>query len=391
MTTMTKSRIESIDLLKGLVMVIMALDHVRDYFHISVHFFDPTDPTQSSVPIFFTRWITHFCAPAFVFLAGLSAYMVGKRKTKNELSKFLIKRGIWLVFIELTIVAFGWSFDPYLGYASLQVIWVIGISMIFLAGLLHLPNTFILIFSCILIFGHNLLDSIHFEKNILWYLLHERSYFNLSVGPNLFSAYAIIPWVAVMSLGYYFGKYYDNSYSTEKRKSILNRIGVSAIVIFLILKSINHYGDPVRWTSFDDVSKTLMSFLNITKYPPSLHFLLITLGVSILFLAWSEKLRGKIVDFFCVFGRVPFFYYILHIYLIHLIALAAAEFSGFGWQSMTFLNKFITKVDELKDYGFGLWMVYIIWLVVVILLYPICKRFDVYKQTHKEKWWLSYL
>ena len=390
MTSLSKTRIESIDLLKGIVMVLMALDHVRDYFHISVHFFDPSDPTQSSFPLYFTRWITHFCAPAFSFLAGVSAYMVGKRKSKNELSSFLVKRGIWLVFIELTIVAFGWSFDPHLGYASLQVIWVLGVSMIFLAVLIRLPNTFILIFSCSLIFGHNLLDSIHFDNNILWYLLHERSYFHFSVGPTLFSAYALIPWVAVMSLGYYFGTFYGNSFSAETRKQILNRVGISAIVLFLILKSINQYGDPVSWTSFDDVSKTLMSFLNITKYPPSLQFLLITLGVSILFLAWSEKLKGKLVDFFCVFGRVPFFYYILHIYLIHLIALVAAEFYGYGWQSMI-LHKFVVRADELKGYGFSLWIVYIIWIVVIVLLYPICKRFDAYKQNHKEKWWLSYL
>jgi uncharacterized membrane protein len=389
MTSLGKPRIKSIDLLKGIVMVIMALDHVRDYFHISVHFFDPTDPTQSSLPLYFTRWITHFCAPAFSFLAGISAYMVGKRKTKNELSGFLVKRGIWLVFIELTVVAFGWSFDPQLGYASLQVIWVLGVSMIFLAGLLHLPKTFILIFSCILIFGHNLLDSIHFD-NILWYLLHERSYLNLSAGPTLFSAYALIPWVAVMSLGYFFGNFYDNSMDAETRKKILYRVGISAIVIFLILKGINQYGDPVRWKSFGDVSKTVMSFLNVTKYPPSLQFLLITLGVSILFLAYSEKLRGKIVDFFCIFGRVPFFYYILHIYLIHLIALVAAELSGYGWQSMI-LHKFIVRADELKGYGFNLWVVYIIWIVVIVLLYPICKRFDAYKQNHNEKWWLSYL
>jgi uncharacterized membrane protein len=262
--------------------------------------------------------------------------------------------------------------------------------MICLAGLLHLPSPFILLFSCVLIFGHNLLDSVHFENNIFWYLLHERSYINLPIGPTLFSAYALIPWVAVMSLGYYFGKFYDNPFSAGSRKKILNIIGISAIVLFLILKSINQYGDPVRWTSFDDVFKTFMSFLNITKYPPSLQFLLITLGVSILFLAWSEKWRGKIVEFFCVFGRVPFFYYILHIYLIHLIAIVATELSGFGWQSMI-LHKFVTRLDELKGYGFSLWMVYIIWIVVIILLYPVCKRFDAYKQTHKEKWWLSYL
>jgi len=371
-------------------MIIMALDHTRDYFHISVHFFDPSDPTQSTLPLYLTRWVTHFCAPAFSFLAGLSAYMVGKRKSKKELSGFLVKRGIWLVFIELTIVAFGWSFDPHLGYASLQVIWVLGISMIFLAGLIHLPKTLILVFSCTLIFGHNLLDSLHFDNSILWYILHERSYFQFAVGPTLFSAYALIPWVAVMSLGYCFGQLYDSSFDDDKRKQILSSVGISAIAIFLLLKGINQYGDPIRWIRFDDVSQTLMSFFNITKYPPSLQYLLITLGVTILFLAWSEKWSGKIADFFCVFGRVPFFYYIVHIYLIHLMALVLAELTGYGWQALI-LHKFISRVDELKGYGLNLWMVYLIWIVVVISLYPICKFFDHYKQTHKEKWWLSYL
>jgi len=389
-TSLSKARIESIDLLKGLAMIIMALDHVRDYFHISVHFFDPTDPTHSSLPLYFTRWITHFCAPAFSFLAGLSAFMIGKRKTTNELSGFLVKRGIWLVFIELTIVAFGWNFDLHFRYVSLQVIWSLGISMIFLGGLIHFSKTFILIFSLALIFGHNLLDSTHFDNNILWNILHERNYFHFAVGPNFFSAYALIPWVAVMSLGYYFGQLYDSSFDANKRKKILSGVGISAIAIFFLLKGINQYGDPVSWTRFGEIAKTLMSFSNITKYPPSLQFLLITLGVTILFLAISEKWRGRTVDFFCVFGRVPFFYYVLHIYLIHFIALVVVEVTGYGWQAMILTN-FVTRVDTLKGYGLNLWMVYLIWIGIILLLYPLCKKFDNYKQAHKEKWWLSYL
>ncbi|MBI1344575.1 MAG: DUF1624 domain-containing protein [Terrimonas sp.] len=388
--TTAKPRIQSIDLLKGLVMIIMALDHVRDYFHISVHYFNPSDPESSTWPIYLTRYITHFCAPAFSFLAGLSAYLVGKRKTKKELSFFLLTRGMWLVFIELTIVAFGWSFDPHLGYVSLQVIWALGVSMIVLAGLIHLPKLFILIFSCILIFGHNLLDSIHVENSIGWYLLHQQHYFQLPIGPEFFSAYALIPWIGVMSLGYYFGQLYESPVDQDKRKKILRGIGVAAIALFILLKLINQYGDPVRWTTYEDISKTLMSFFNITKYPPSLQYLLLTLGVSILFLAWSEKWRGKLVDFFCVYGRVPFFYYILHIYLIHLIALLAAEYSGYGWRILI-LHKFIGRIDELRGYGFNLWIVYAVWIFVVLALYPLCKKFDRYKQSHKEKKWLSYL
>jgi len=389
-TSLTKTRIESIDLLKGLVMVIMALDHTRDYFHFSAFFFDPTDATQTTLPIFFTRFITHFCAPAFSFLAGLSAFMVGKRKTPAQLSAFLFKRGLWLVFIEVTIITFGWHFDIHFRSFILQVIWSLGISMILLAGLIHLPKTIILIFSCVLIFGHNLLDTIHFDGNILWSILHERNRFAFADGHFFAPAYPLIPWVAVMSLGYCFGSLYNSSFEAVKRRKILNGIGICAIILFFVLIGNNKYGDPVRWTNYGDTSKTLMSIFNVTKYPPSLLFLLMTLGATFLFLANAEKLKGKVVNFFCTFGRVPFFFYILHIYLIHFIALFVAEFTGFGWQKMI-LPRFVTKVEELKGYGLSLWMVYLIWIIVIVLLYPLCKKFDNYKQNHKEKWWLSYL
>jgi len=390
MTTQTKPRIESIDLLKGLVMVIMALDHTRDYFHSAAFLFDPSDPTQSTLPIFFTRWITDFCAPAFSFLAGLSAFMIGKRKSPSELSGFLLKRGLWLVFIELTIITFGWHFDFHFRDILLQVIWSLGISMIVLAGLIHLPKTIILAFSCVVIFGHNLLDTIHFDGNILWSILHERNRFAFADGHYFVTAYPLIPWVAVMSLGYYFGSLYDKSFETVRRRKILNGIGLCAIMLFFVLIGINKYGDPVKWSSFDDASRTLMSIFNATKYPPSLLFLLMTLGPTFLFLANAENLKGKMVNFFRTFGRVPFFFYILHIYLIHFMALFVAEFTGFGWQKMI-LPRFVTRVEELKGYGLNLWMVYLIWISVIILLYPLCKKFDNYKQNHKEKWWLSYL
>ena len=223
---MTISRIESIDLLKGLVMVIMALDHIRDYFHYSAFFFDPADPTQSTLPIFFTRFITHFCAPIFCFLAGTSAFMVGKKKSKSELSSFLLKRGIWLVFIEMTIVNFGWYFDIYFKSPGLSVIWSLGISMIFLAALVHLPRKIILLFSLLLIVGHNLLDNVHYNGNVFWAILHEFAFFKITDGVEFGVGYPIIPWIAVMSLGYYFGAFYDKSYSGEKRKKMFNIIGI---------------------------------------------------------------------------------------------------------------------------------------------------------------------
>jgi len=391
MTTLTKPRIQSIDLLKGLVMVIMALDHVRDYFHYSAFFFDATDPEQTTWPIFITRFITHFCAPAFSFLAGTSAFMIGKRKSPAELSSFLFKRGFWLVFVEIIIINFAWKFDLNFTHIGLQTIWSLGISMIVLAGLIYLPKKVILAFSIVIIFGHNLLDNIHFDGSYLWAILHERQKFEFTEGHIVIFAYSLLPWIAVMSLGYCFGSIYDSSFDVKKRKRILNNLGIGSLVLFFILIAFNTYGDPLQWTNYGDVSKTLMSIFNISKYPPSLLYLLVTLGGTLLFLANAEKLKGKVVDFFCVFGRVPFFYYILHIYLIHLMAVIAAEFTGFGWEIMVSMPTMIFRIEALRGYGFNLITVYVVWIIVILLLYPLCKKFDNYKQSHKEKWWLSYL
>lgn len=390
MTAINKPRIESIDLLKGLAMVIMALDHVRDYFHYSAFFFAPADPTQTTLPIFFTRWITHFCAPAFSFLAGTSAYMVGKRKTKNELAGFLLKRGLWLVFIELTIVGFGWFFDVHFGILALLTIWSLGISMIFLAGLIYLPINYILIFSVALIFGHNLLDTIHLPGNMYWSMLHEQSFFKLNNNRLLLAGYPIIPWIAVMSLGYYFGRFYEKSYDGNQRKKLFNTIGTIALALFVVLRYTNFYGDSKLFTHYGSFSKDLVSFLDPRKYPPSLLYLLMTLGVAFLILANSEKWKGKLVNFFCTFGRVPFFYYIIHTYLIHLLAMLFAQLTGFGWSNMI-LTTWIGLVPGLKGYGVSLWAVYVIWIGIIFFLYPICKKYDIYKQNHKDKWWLSYL
>lgn len=387
---MTKNRIESLDLLKGLVIVIMALDHVRDYFHYSSYIFDPTDPTLTTVPLFLTRFLTNFCAPAFSFLAGISSFMVGKRKSPNELSSFLLNRGLWLVFVELVIMNFGWYFDVSFRSVNFSVIWSLGISMIFLAGLIHLPKKVILIFSCLLIFGHNLLDNIHFDGSILWAFLHEQKPFLTTPNHIFVAVYPLIPWIAVMALGYYFGSFYDKDYDPIKRKKIFNIIGIAAIVFFVILRGINIYGNLLPWNNYGNLMQTTFSFLNLTKYPPSLSFLLVTLGGAFLFLASAETLKGRVVNFFCVFGRVPFFFYIIHIYLIHFLALITAEFTGLGWQKMV-LPAMPFMVKALKGFGFNLFIVYLIWILIIAMLYPLCKRFDTYKQNHKDKWWLSYL
>lgn len=261
--------------------------------------------------------------------------------------------------------------------------------MIVLAGLVYLPRTGILIFSCMVICGHDLLDGTHFGENFLWAALHDGGSFTFH-GYHLAIDYPVVPWIAVMPLGYCFGSLYLASYDSGRRKKTLNIIGLAAIVLFFVIRGMNSYGDPVPWTHYDDLSRSLMSFLNPSKYPPSLLFLLMTLGPSLIFLANSENLKGQVVNFFCTFGRVPFLFYILHLYLIHLIALVFAQLSGFGWRVMILAN-WVSDSPALKGYGFGLWVVYAIWIGVVLSLYPLCKRFAAYKVNHKEKWWLSYL
>lgn len=390
MTATTRNRVESLDLLKGLVIVIMALDHTRDYFHYPAYFFDPTDPLHTSIPVFFTRFITNFCAPAFSFLAGLSAFMVGKRKTLNELSGFLLKRGLWLIFVEVVLIDFGWHFDPSYHQFTLQVIWVLGLSMIILAALIYIPRTPLFILSCIVIAGHNLLDTVHFDGSMLWSFIHERkAYPNIS-GHNVVAAYPIIPWFAVMSLGYCFGAFYDKAYDPARRRKLFNYMGIGALLLFLLLRTINIYGNLLPFASYGSVSQTMYSFFSVTKYPPSLDYLLVTLSPALLFLANSEAWKGRIVNFFTVFGRVPFFFYIIHIYLIHFLALIAVQLTFGSWHKMI-LPLMPAKVTALQGYGFNLVTVYLVWITVIALLYPLCRKFDIYKQSHKEKWWLSYL
>ena len=391
MTSITKNRIESIDLLKGLTMVIMALDHVRDYFHYSSYIFDPTDPTQSTLPIFFTRFITHFCAPTFSFLAGISAFMVGKRKTKNELSVYLLKRCIWLVFIEIIIMSFGWYFDIHFGVINAWVIWSLGISMLFLAGLIHLPSSYILVISLLIIGGHNLLDNVHFPGNIIWGMIHDPNIFIITSHLKLDLGYQIIPWIFVMSLGYYFGSFYDKSYDVKKRKRIFNLIGLFAITLFLILRYCNLYGDLILYKDYGSISKNIISFFNPSKYPPSLLYLLMTLGVAFFLLANIENLKGKIVSFFSTFGRVPFFYYILHVYLIHISAIIIYRLTGLEWKNIFPAGSPAYASSYIKGYGYSLWVVYAVWMGTILLAYPLCLRYDKYKQLNKDKWWLSYL
>lgn len=386
-------RITSIDLLRGTVMIIMALDHVRDYFHADAFIYDPLDLEKTTPFLFFTRWITHFCAPVFVFLAGSSAYLTGRKKTKKELTTFLLTRGVWLILLELTIVNFGWLFNWRLPTLPLIVIWALGISMVALSLLIHLPKKGILAVGILLVAGHNLLDPITVTepgpRQFFWSLLHSPGVFNLA-GKNIFVGYPVIPWIGLMGLGYCFGQLYAPDVEVAKRKRTLLTLGFSAIAVFIVLRFTNVYGDASLWSKQPSSFYTFLSFISTTKYPPSLLYVLMTIGPALLFLAYSERPLGKIGKVISVYGRVPLFYYILHIYIIHLLAMIAAEFSQKNWTDMI-VSFWVNFDPQLQGYGFPLWVSYAVWIAIVGGLYPLCRWYDKYKQNNRHKKWLSYL
>lgn len=394
MNTIVKNRITSIDFLRGSIMIIMALDHVRDYLYTGSFFFDPLDLTETSGILFFTRWITHFCAPIFMLLAGTSAYLIGQKKSKKELSAFLVKRGLWLIFLELVIVNFGWNFNIAFPMFLFVTIWALGVSMIVLAAFIHLPKKLTLAICIIVIAGHNLLDNIHVEGNSLpafgWAMLHDQRVFTWH-NEILLVGYPLIPLVAIMPLGYYLGSWYTTGYDVRKRQKNLLVLGSVCVALFIIIRYINLYGDPSPWSVQKNGFFTFLSFIKVSKYPPSLLYLLITLGPAFLFLSFTEKLKGTFVNIVSVYGRVPMFYYLIHIYIIHLLVMIASAFTpGLNWETWI-LTKPIWFTKGLKGYGFSLPVAYLIWIGIVVALYPLCKRYDAYKQANKAKWWLSYL
>lgn len=388
------NRIESIDILRGVVMVIMALDHVRDYFHFGSFFNDPTNLETTTPMLFFTRFITHYCAPVFIFLAGTSAFLYGSKKTKPELFKFLLTRGIWLIILELVVNNLIWTFDLTYSFPVVQVIWAIGFSMVCLSFLILLPKKAILVFGIILVAGHNLLDGIVMQSQsfqaVIWYLLHQQNM--LVFGPNssFLIQYPLIPWIGVMALGYCFGTFYKKDFDPTIRKKWLLQLGFGALALFLVLRGSNIYGDLVPWTVQDTWAKSVISFFNVTKYPPSLLYLCVTLGPSLLFLHTIENIKNKYTDFFLVFGRVPLFYYFLHVFVIHILAIAGMMAFGGNWQDMILTAKSFMGQD-LATYGYPLFVVYFVWIGVILLLYPFCKKYMAYKANNKDKWWLSYL
>lgn len=376
-------------------MVVMALDHTRDFFHINAMAGNyPENIETTTLILFFTRFITHYCAPVFVFLAGTSAFLYGQNKSKSQLSKFLITRGIWLIFVELFITNFLWWFDITYGFINLQVIWAIGFSMFILGIVVKLPKLIILLLGLLIVFGHNALDRIEIEDpilSVLWDMLHQTGGFSISPTTFISFSYPVLPWIGVIFLGYSFGELYKKSTAIVFRKKSLLYLGCASIVLFFFFRGFNFYADLKPWTSQNTTIKTIISFFKITKYPPSLAFLLITLGPSFLILFALENVKNKITGIFLVFGRVPFFYYVAHIFIIHISALLLIMIGGGNWEIMLLNSKTFSNPEAFKGYGYSLSIVYIIWLAIVALLYPFCKKYMLYKTNNKDKWWLSYL
>lgn len=370
-------------------MIIMALDHTRDFFHSSAQLYNPLDLSQTSTPIFLTRWITHFCAPVFVFLAGTSAWLVGVRKGKKALSRFLLTRGLWLVLIEIVVMNFAFSFDWRFAVTPLETIWALGISMIALSFLIYLPKRLLLIIALVIIGGHNALDNFHVEgtglKAFLWSALHEPKFFPYHPF-SIFVLYPVLAWIGVMAAGYCFGELYTGL-DAGKRKKILTYIGLTCILLFIIIRFTNWYGDAGKWSVQKTPVFTFLSFINTTKYPPSLLYILMTIGPAILFLGFSEKPLQRLGNIISTFGKVPLFYFIVHFYVIHIASIITAMASGYSMNDI--LNG--GPANPLKGFGFPLWIVYLIWITVVALMYPLCKWYAKYKFSHPEKWWLSYL
>ncbi|NIJ54832.1 DUF1624 domain-containing protein [Dyadobacter arcticus] len=394
-TAGTLQRIKSIDTVRGAIMVIMALDHVRDYFHESAFTADPTDIQTTTGILFFTRWITHFCAPSFMLLSGISAYLSGQNKSASETSSFLIKRGFWLILVEITFMTFAFSFDITFKTIFLAVLWALGCSMILLGILVRFasPKT-ILIVGCILIFGHNLLDYVKVVENspldivLKIFLTGRGTFLPRGDGGVIGFLYVILPWAGIMMSGYGLGTLYTKGFLQENRRRTLLITGVILTVLFLVLRFLNGYGDPSHWAPQDTSLKTFLSFFNVSKYPPSLLFTLMTQGPLLIALSLTENSSNRLAKIFSVYGKVPFFFFMTHFYLIHTLTMITVLSSGYTWEQ-ALDDKLFFKFRPF-DFGYDLGTVYLIWILVVAALYFPCKWFGEYRARNKT-WWLSYL
>ncbi len=385
-------RVDAVDLLRGLVIAIMVLDHVRDYFHYDAFRFDPTDPARTTAALFATRWVTHLCAPTFVFLAGVSIWFQrANGKGGAALSGFLLKRGLWLVALEVTVVSFGFNFGP--PFVFLQVIWAIGMSMVCMAALARLPSQAVLAVGAAICALHPLFAAATADASGALAVLR-----SLTLVPGYFAEakvlafYAFVPWLGVMCLGFGLGPLFGSDPARRRRAILL--IAPSMLALFLLLRWLDGYGDPVPWQPMDSSLRTLFSFLNVSKYPPSPDYVLVTLGVSLLLFLALEHLGGPLARWLLTFGRTPLFTYVAHIYLMHGLMLVTAVATGFPALVAfdVFPTSFLASAPRLVtiEWGFSLGVVYLVWLTVLVLLYPLSRWFERVKRSRRD-WWLSYL
>ena len=391
------SRVLSVDALRGLVMIIMALDHTRDFFHSGAMTFQPDDLTRTTTVLFFTRWITHFCAPTFMFTAGLGAWLwmhggMHSDRTTRELSSFLWTRGLWLVVLELTALRFAFFFSLTNGPVMLTILWALGWSMVALGFLVHIPIRILAPLSIAAIVLHNLADSVRAAQfggaAWIWNILHQNGAFRVH-GALVLVAYPLVPWIFVMAAGFCFGPIL--AMAPPVRRWWMVRIGLGMTLAFLVVRAINIYGDPVRWST-KIPGMTVLSFLRATKYPPSLDFLLMTLGPALLLMAFFDRLTFSKTNPLIVFGRVPLFYFLLHFLLIHVLTI---PFALVHYGRAAFLLNPTPNMGGSANlyppaYGYPLWVVYAVWVSVVVMLYPACLWFARLKARRKD-WWLGYL
>jgi uncharacterized membrane protein len=397
MDVVTNTRVPSVDALRGLVMIIMALDHTREFLHQGAMSFQPDDLTRTTVVLFFTRWITHICAPVFMFTAGLGAFLwlrpgrLRPGRTTSQLSHFLWKRGLWLVVLELTLFRLITNFSLVNGIVILSVLWALGWSMFVLGFLVRMPVRPLAVLSIAVILLHNLADPVAASRfgdaAWAWNILHQPGVFRAG-GVLVHAAYPLVPWVAVMAAGFCFGPIVI--LDPPRRRWWMMRIGAGLTLAFLVIRTINVYGDPNPWSTRIP-GMTVLSFLRTTKYPPSLEFLLMTLGPALLILAWLDRRTFTATNPLIVFGRVPLAYFLVHFFTIHALTIPFALLrygrADFLWNPLPSMGGPAKLYPP--DFGYPLWVVYAVWAGVVILLYPVCLWFARLKQRRSD-WWLSY-